>query len=75
MDCFIFCRVSSATQEDGFSLDAQEERENNYANQHCYSIIKIFKITESSTRGKRKSFYSALDEVKNINVRKRKPLH
>ena len=71
MDCFIFCRVSSATQEDGFSLDAQEERENNYANQHCYSIIKIFKITESSTRGTRKSFYSALEEVKKYQRQKK----
>lgn len=71
MDCFIFCRVSSTTQEDGFSLDAQEERANNYANQHCYSVVKTFKITESSTRGNRKSFYSALDEVKKYQRQKK----
>ena len=71
MDCFIFCRVSSTTQEDGFSLDAQEERANHYAKQHFLSVIKTSKIIESSTRGNRKSFYSALDEVKKYQRQKK----
>ena len=71
MDCFLICRVSSSSQEDGFSLDAQEERLTAYAQRHTFNIIKSYKIVESSTRGKRKNFYTAIDEIKSYQKKKK----
>lgn len=71
MDCFLICRVSSSSQEDGFSLDAQEERLTTYAQRHTFNIIKSYKIVESSTRGKRKNFYMAIEEIKSYQKKKR----
>ena len=74
MDCFIISRVSTATQEDGFSLDAQKERAIDYAKKHNFSLVKSFEIIESSTRGCRKNFYNALDEIKIYQKQKKEPV-
>ena len=60
----IFARVSSREQEQGASIDAQIDTDKNYCDKRGLSVIKIFSITESSTRGKRPEFYEMIDFVK-----------
>jgi DNA invertase Pin-like site-specific DNA recombinase len=61
----IFARVSSEEQEkQGSSIDAQLEALKRYCQESDLKVIKIFKPTESSTRGKRKEFHEMLDFIK-----------
>ena len=57
MKAVILARVSSKEQEEGHSLPAQQSRLIEYAKRKGLDVIKIFKIVESSTRGKRKEFF------------------
>ena len=66
----IFARVSSEEQKKGASLKAQLKSVVDYcknstsAKPECLKILKVFSISESSTRGERKLFYEMLDFVK-----------
>jgi len=60
--CISYCRVSSKEQEDtGYSLDAQEKQQNEYAPNKGFVIDKVFRIAESAS-GKmiRKNFIEML---------------
>lgn len=57
----IFVRVSSREQEEGYSIDAQKHRLENYCARRGLAVLKIFEIVESSTKGDRHKF---LDMVK-----------
>ncbi len=66
----IYARVSSKEQEEtGYSLEAQESLLKNYADQHNFELVKIYKVTESAS-GKqlRKMFNDMIDYVSNENV-------
>jgi len=52
----LLTRVSSKDQETGYSLDAQKERLLNCCARKNLEVIRIFEITESSTRGDRAKF-------------------
>lgn len=66
----IFARVSSEEQSKGASIDAQLKSVKDYCKNStptkpkAFKILKVFSITESSTRGERKLFYEMLDFVK-----------
>ena len=60
----ILARVSSKEQEDGYSIDAQKHRLQEYCKRKNLSVIKIFEIVESSTKGDRKRFTEMLTFVK-----------
>lgn len=64
MKAVIFARVSSREQEEGYSIDAQVARLNDYCKRKNLEIIETYKITESSTRGERVQFYEVIDFVK-----------
>lgn len=64
MKCVILARVSSNEQKDGKSLDAQVESAERYAKEEGFEIIKIYRIVESSTTGKRKEFREMIDFIK-----------
>lgn len=55
MKAVILARVSSREQENGMSIDAQLENLNKYIQRNGLSLLKTFQITESSTKGDRKS--------------------
>lgn len=52
----ILARVSSREQEDGYSIDAQKHRLETYCQRRELEVLRIFEITESSTRGDRGKF-------------------
>ncbi|ACC97793.1 Resolvase domain [Elusimicrobium minutum Pei191] len=60
----ILSRVSSSSQEDGQSLDAQLEKTREYSKQKAFKVLKEYRIIESSTRGNRTEFNEMLDFVK-----------
>lgn len=60
----IFARVSTKEQEPGASLDAQTVAMENYCRRINLPIVKSYKVTESSTNGKRKQFKEMLDFTK-----------
>lgn len=66
----IICRVSSKEQEDtGYSLEAQEKLLQKYADDNTFSVIKIFKISESASgKQARKKFNEILKFIKKNNV-------
>lgn len=69
--CTIFCRVSSKEQEEtGYSLDAQEKLLVEYANKQEFSVVKIYRITESAS-GKqiRKTFNEMLQFVQKNDIK------
>ena len=59
----ILARVSSRSQEDGYSLDAQTEMCRNYAAQNNLQVVKEYQIVESSTQGARKEFNKMIQFV------------
>lgn len=61
MKAVILTRVSSKEQEDGKSLDAQKDNLLRYCQKNNLEILETYIIIESSTKGKRKDFYSMLD--------------
>ncbi len=52
----ILVRVSTKEQEEGYSIDAQTHRLLEYCDRKNLTVIKIFSIIESSSRGDRKLF-------------------
>jgi site-specific DNA recombinase len=60
MKAVIFTRVSSASQEDGVSLDAQEAKLKEYCEDKRMNVIQGYRVVESSTVGERKKFKEAL---------------
>ena len=60
MKAVIFARVSSIAQEDGVSLDAQDEKLQAYCRENNMDVIESFRVVESSTTGQRKEFHRAL---------------
>ncbi len=64
MKAVVFARISSVNQEDGCSLDAQEEKVLQYCKNNGFKVIKVFKIVESSTIRKRKQFNEAINLIK-----------
>jgi len=66
----IICRVSSKEQEDtGYSLDAQEKLLGEYAAKNNFSVLKVYRISESAS-GKvvRKKFLEILNFVSKKNI-------
>ena len=59
----LFTRVSSLSQEDGVSLDAQHAKLIDYCTAKRYEVIETYRLVESSTRGKRKHFLEALQFI------------
>lgn len=57
-------RVSTPDQEQGYSLDAQTFRLQEYCMRHGLELIKTFEIIESSTVGTRKDFMAAIEYAK-----------
>lgn len=60
----ILARVSSKEQEEGYSIDAQKHRLQQYCDRHGLNIIQTFAITESSTQGDRTKFMSMIRFIK-----------
>ncbi len=60
----ILCRVSSKEQEEGYSIDAQKTRLQEYCKRKELEIINEFIIVESSTRGDRPKFYEMIKFIK-----------
>ena len=52
----IFTRVSSREQEDGYSLEAQKHRLLSYCQRNGLDVLRVFEVTESSTKGDRVKF-------------------
>ena len=60
----ILARVSSKEQEEGYSIDAQVYRLEEYCLRKGLELLKIFKFSESSTVGNREKFLEAIDFAK-----------
>ena len=63
-EAVIFARVSSREQARGQSTTAQIMNCQQYCDSMGIKVIKIFNITESSTRGERKRFKEVLEFIK-----------
>ena len=57
----ILARVSSKEQEDGYSIDAQKYRLQEYCIRKNLEVLKVFEFSESSTVGNREKFKSTID--------------
>lgn len=60
----ILTRVSSKEQEEGYSVDAQRHRLENYCDRNRLEVLEIFELTESSTAGDRVKFMQMIDFLK-----------
>ncbi len=60
----LLARVSTKEQEDGYSIEAQKYRLQEYCMRKGLAILKIFEFSESSTVGNRKKFQEAIDFAK-----------
>ena len=60
----ILARVSSKEQEEGYSIDAQVYRLEEYCLRKGLELLKIFKFSESSTVGNREKFLETIDFAK-----------
>lgn len=60
----ILTRVSSKEQEDGYSIEAQKHRLQDYCHRRGLKIEKIFELVESSTQGDRTQFMEMIKFVK-----------
>ena len=56
--------LSTEDQKQGYSLDAQTFRLQEYCMRHGLELVKTFEIVESSTVGTRKDFHAAIDFAK-----------
>jgi DNA invertase Pin-like site-specific DNA recombinase len=56
----IFARVSTTEQEQGHSLEAQIAKLHDYAKKNNLNVLKVFDVTESSTRGDRPEFHKMI---------------
>ena len=62
----IFARVSSKDQEEGQSIPAQVRRLTEYALKKGFTIDRVFQITESSSKKRRKEFDEVVNYIKNF---------
>ncbi|NKB46885.1 MAG: recombinase family protein [Legionellales bacterium] len=60
----ILARVSSKEQEEGYSIDAQKHRLEQYCLRKGLTVIKKYDLVESSTIGDRKKFMQAIQFLK-----------
>jgi DNA invertase Pin-like site-specific DNA recombinase len=60
----ILARVSTKEQEEGYSIDAQKYRLQEYCMRKGLEILKTFEFSESSTVGDRKKFKEAIEFAK-----------
>ena len=60
----ILARVSTREQEEGYSIDAQKYRLEEYCKRNDLEVIKVFEIIESSTKGDREKFKQMLQFAK-----------
>jgi site-specific DNA recombinase len=60
----ILARVSTKEQVEGYSIDAQKYRLEEYCTRRGLEILKIFEFSESSTRGNRDKFKQAIEFAK-----------
>ncbi|MDF3022775.1 MAG: recombinase family protein [Alphaproteobacteria bacterium] len=60
----ILTRVSSKEQEEGHSIDAQKHRLQVYCQRRALEVVRVFEITESSTRGDRAKFMEMIAFIK-----------
>lgn len=60
----ILARVSSTEQEEGYSIEAQKHRLEDYCLRKGFEVIKIFELVESSTVGPRQKFMEAIKFAK-----------
>lgn len=60
----ILARVSTKEQEQGYSIDAQKQRLEEYCLHKDLDVIQIFEITESSNITNRKKFMNMISFVK-----------
>jgi len=60
----ILARVSTKDQEEGYSIDAQTHRLQEYCKRKNLTILETFKIIESSTISNRKEFLEVIKYVK-----------
>lgn len=56
-------RVSTKEQQDNYSLEAQKDNLNKYADKNSFDIVKCFELVESSTKGGRKNFYEMMSWI------------
>ncbi len=57
-------RVSSKEQAEGYSLEAQEERERRYCASKNLEVVQVCSFAESSTRGTRPRFRDMMKQIK-----------
>src|SRR5437868_3236872 len=67
-----FCRVSSREQEEtGYSLDAQEKLEQEYADKKGFTAAKVYRISESASGKQIRKIFNemlAYTEKHNVNI-------
>ena len=60
----ILARVSSKEQEEGYSIDAQLHRLEDYCMKRGLEVVKSFALTESSTQGDRRKFMEVIKFIR-----------
>ncbi|MFY9589648.1 recombinase family protein [Rickettsia endosymbiont of Halotydeus destructor] len=60
----LLSRVSSKEQEEGYSINAQKHRMQEYCIRKGLEVLKVFEFAESSTKGDRKKFMESIDFAK-----------
>jgi len=70
MDAIILARVSTEDQEDNFSIGAQTDRTQKYAEQKGLKVVKVFELVESASKDNRKKF----EEMLKFAVKYKRPL-
>jgi DNA invertase Pin-like site-specific DNA recombinase len=65
-----YCRVSTSKQEEqGLSLDAQEDYLRSWAVDNPYDIVKVFKVHESASNPERKHLWQTFQYCINNNIK------
>jgi len=64
-----YCRVSSREQAEGYSLDAQYEKINLYAEKQNLKVYKSWRVSESAKKEGRKAFNEMIDFLKKSDIR------
>ena len=74
--CIIVNRVSSVEQKDGYSLDAQSRKGNEYASEKNFEIIKEYTFQESASKSKEsKLFDDIMAFIYAFTGQSKQPLH
>lgn len=64
----IYARVSSKEQEKGFSIPAQIEFLQEYANKKLFNVVKVFQESETAKKAGRKAFNEMLSFLKENSI-------